>query len=257
MDVTILGSGGGVPSQTRETSCVLVRDGDSALLLDAGTGVRRLVADGTLLGGVTDLQVVLTHFHFDHVCGLPFLSWLCDGATIWAPGRWLYRRESKAILGSLRRPPVAPSDVSGAFPIKELRAGSQEIGPFELRASPQPRHWAPSAGLRVDDELAFVTDTPYEAASAELAAGVDYLLHEAWSSSRLPLHPDREATAADAARVAVEAGARSLTLIHRNPTLEDRSALLADATAIFERAALGEDGLLLLREGLAGSRRPN
>jgi len=58
---------------------------------------------------------VLTHFHFDHVCGLPYLSWCCDGATIWAPGKWLYDRDSAEILESLRRPPVAPSDVTGAF----------------------------------------------------------------------------------------------------------------------------------------------
>jgi ribonuclease BN (tRNA processing enzyme) len=55
----------------------------------------------------------------------------------------------------------------------------------------------------------------------------------------------------------VEAGAKSLTLIHRNPTLEDRSALLADAAAIFEPVALGEDGLPLAREGSASPRRPN
>src|SRR5919201_738179 len=222
-----------------------------------GTGARRLLADASLLGGVGRLHVVLTHFHFDHVCGLPYLPWLPVDAAVWAPGKWLYDEGSDDILNPLRRPPVAPSDVTSTYPVNELGPGPQTIGGFEVRASPQPRHWAPSAGLRVDDELAFVTDTPYEASSAQLAAGVDHLLHEAWSSSRLPLHPDRDATAADAARVAVEAGAGSLTLIHRNPTLEDRSALLADATAIFERAALGEDGLLLLREGLAGSRRPN
>jgi ribonuclease BN (tRNA processing enzyme) len=55
----------------------------------------------------------------------------------------------------------------------------------------------------------------------------------------------------------VEAGAGSLTLIHRNPTLEDRSALLADAAAIFERVALGEDGLVLPREGLTSRPRQN
>ena len=245
MEVTILGSGGGAPSRTRETSCVLVRDGGGALLLDLGTGVRRLVADGRLLAGVGELHVVLTHFHFDHVCGLPYLSWFCDSATIWAPGKCLYGRDSAELLGSLRRPPVAPNDLTMAFPIRELAAGSQAIGPFELRASAQPRHWAPSAGLRINDALALVTDTPYEPSSAELATGVGHLLHEAWSSSRVPIYPDRDATAADAARVAVEAGAGSLTLVHRNPTLEDRSALLADAAAIFEPVTLGEDGLVI------------
>jgi ribonuclease BN (tRNA processing enzyme) len=245
MDVSILGSGGGAPSRARETSCVLVRDGNSALLLDIGTGACRLIADPSSLEGVEELQVVLTHFHFDHVCGLPYLPWFCDSATIWAPGKWLYDRDSADILESLRRPPVAPSDVTDTFPIKELNGGSQTIGSFEVRASPQPRHWAPSAGLRINDEVAFVTDTPYEPSSARLAEGVTHLFHEAWSSSRAPLYPDRDATAADAARVAVEAGARNLTLIHLNPNLEDLSLLLDDAAAIFERVALGEDGMVL------------
>jgi ribonuclease BN (tRNA processing enzyme) len=38
MVVSILGSGGGAPSRARETSCVLVRNGNSALLLDIGSG---------------------------------------------------------------------------------------------------------------------------------------------------------------------------------------------------------------------------
>lgn len=119
------------------------------------------------------------------------------------------------------------------------------IGEFEVRSSPQPRHWAPSAGLRINDHVAFVTDTPYEPSSAQLAEGVTHLLHEAWSSSRAPQHADRDATAADAARVAREAGARDLTLIHLNPKLDDLSPLLDDAAAIFERVATGEDQMVL------------
>src|SRR4029453_6376500 len=86
--------------------------------------------------------------------------------------KWLYDRDSADILESLRRPPVAASDVTVTFPIKELNAGSQTIGAFEVRARPQPRRGAPSAGLRINDEVAFVTDTPYEPSSARLAEGV-------------------------------------------------------------------------------------
>lgn len=63
-----------MPSQTRETACVLVSDGDRALLLDAGTGARRLVTEASLLDGVDHLEVALTHFHLDHVCGLGYLE---------------------------------------------------------------------------------------------------------------------------------------------------------------------------------------
>jgi ribonuclease BN (tRNA processing enzyme) len=245
MRVSILGSGGGAPSAARETSCVLVREGDRALLLDMGTGARRLLADPSLLDGTGELHVVLTHFHFDHVCGLPYLPWLTVGASIWAPGKWLYDEDSAEILKPLRRPPVAPDDVTATYPISELTPGTQLIGGFEVRASPQPRHWAPSVGVRIDDHLAFVTDTPYEPSSAQLAEGVVHLLHEAWSSSRTPLYPERDSTAADAARVAREAGATDLTLIHLNPRLDDLAPLLDDATGTFERVALGEDEMAL------------
>jgi ribonuclease BN (tRNA processing enzyme) len=243
--VSILGSGGRAPSDARETTCVLIRDRERALLLDIGTGARRLLADPSLLEGISDLCVVLTHFHFDHVCGLPYLPILPVNATIWAPGRWLYHTDSSAILETLRRPPIAPSDVTAVYPVNELHGGSQLIGGFEVRASAQPRHWAPSAGLRVADHVALITDTPYEASSAQLAEGVTHLLHEAWSSSQNSIYADRDATAADAARVAREASATHLTLIHLNPAIADLSLLLDDAKPTFERVALGEDGMAL------------
>ena len=90
-----------------------------------------------------------------------------------------------------------------------------------MYASAQPRHWAPTAGFRIDNEVALITDTPYESSSARVAEGVTHLLHEAWSSSNAPVYPDRDATAADAARVASEAEVGRLTLIHLDPTLQD------------------------------------
>ena len=188
---------------------------------------------------------MLTHFHLDHVCGLPYLASLPVAATLWAPGAWLYDRASAEILAPLRRPPIAPTDVTDAYEVRELRPGGQEIGGFAVRASEQPRHWSPTAGLRIGDDLALVTDTPYEPASARLAEGVRFLLHEAWSSSTAPLYADRDATAADAARVAHEAGVGSLVLVHLNPALPDLSILVDDAAARFARVRLGEDEALL------------
>jgi ribonuclease BN (tRNA processing enzyme) len=41
---------------------------------DAGTSARRLVTEASLLDGVDHLEVALTHFHLDHVCGLGCLE---------------------------------------------------------------------------------------------------------------------------------------------------------------------------------------
>jgi ribonuclease BN (tRNA processing enzyme) len=126
-----------------------------------------------------------------------------------------------------------------------LRAGEQSIAGLRVRASPQPRHWAPTAGLRIEDAIALITDTPYEPTSADLAADVEHLLHEAWSSSAAPMYPEHDATAADAAQVAAEAGATTLTLIHINPRLPDPSILLDDARATFDDVDIAEDEMRL------------
>jgi ribonuclease BN (tRNA processing enzyme) len=243
--VVILGSGGRAPSDIRETATFLVRDEGRALLLDAGSGVRRLVGSSTHLSHIARLDVVLTHFHFDHVCGIPWLPLLEIPVTIWAPGAWLYGTESARFLEPLRRPPLAPSDVTGLHPVRELEPGIQEIGGFRVRTRAQPRHWAPSTGLRVDDDIALITDTAYEPTSAALAEGVSHLLHEAWSSSQAPLYPDKDATAADAGRVAREAEVGWLTLIHLNPQLPDLSVLQHDAATEFDRVSLGKDNASL------------
>jgi ribonuclease BN (tRNA processing enzyme) len=82
MRATILGGGGGAASPTRQTACTLIRDRNQALLVDVGSGAGRLVADPSMLDGVGELHVVLTHFHLDHLCGLPYLAML--GCRLWS-----------------------------------------------------------------------------------------------------------------------------------------------------------------------------
>ena len=43
--VRILGAGGWIPTGTHATCSALLRQGDAAVLIDAGSGVERLVAD--------------------------------------------------------------------------------------------------------------------------------------------------------------------------------------------------------------------
>lgn len=241
----ILGSGGWMPTEGRETACVLVRRDDHVLLLDAGTGLRRLATSAGLLDGVTRLDIVLTHFHLDHVCGLSYLPALPLGAGVWAPGRWLYGSSSETLLAPLRRPPISAFAPAELGQVHELVAGAQEIGAFTVTARAQSRHWAPTAGLRVDDELALITDTAYDPEGVPLARGVAHLLHEAWSSSAASRSADGDATGRDAGRIAAASNVEQLTLIHLNPLLSDQRPVLEDARAVAPFAQLGEDGQVL------------
>jgi ribonuclease BN (tRNA processing enzyme) len=209
-----------------------VRDGDRALLLDAGSGLTRARLDG-----VRELHIVLTHFHPDHVFGLHAVPSLPVRPTIWAPGALAYGRASEEILAPLRSSPLSPFTREELGPVREL-ASEQSIGGFDVAVRVQERHYDPTAGIRIGDFLALITDTAYDPGSGPFARGVEHLLHEAWSL-------DGDPSAADAARVHREAGAGTLTLIHLDPRLADPAALLAAA----QPAQLGYDGLVLTTAG--------
>ena len=125
MQVELLGCGGAAPTATRETACALIRKEERAVLLDVGTGARRLLGDPTRLSGVRRLDVVLTHFHLDHVCGLTYLPMLGLEVAIWGPGSWLYGRPTATLLAPLLQPPIAPTDVSHTYTVNELQPGEQ------------------------------------------------------------------------------------------------------------------------------------
>ena len=93
MKVTLWGTRGSLaapgPETTRyggNTSCVEVRAGGQLLVLDAGTGVRRL--GDVIERDVGRVDVLLTHMHMDHIQGLGFfepLFWSDTEVHVWGP----------------------------------------------------------------------------------------------------------------------------------------------------------------------------
>ena len=54
------------------TSCVEVRVDDHILICDAGTGIIPFGNELIQQKNIRELMIILTHYHWDHVCGLPF-----------------------------------------------------------------------------------------------------------------------------------------------------------------------------------------
>ncbi|HSR63716.1 MAG TPA: MBL fold metallo-hydrolase [Gammaproteobacteria bacterium] len=54
------------------TSCVEIRVNDHILVCDAGTGIISFGNEMMKQDKIRELMIVLTHYHWDHVCGLPF-----------------------------------------------------------------------------------------------------------------------------------------------------------------------------------------
>lgn len=96
---------------------------------------------------------------------------------------------------------------------------------------------------RPGKSIAYCLDTRPCAMSIELARNVDLLIHEATYTEEFAAeaHLYGHSTAAQAARTARDAGARSLLLTHFSSRYPDPSALLAEAQAIFPNSTLAED----------------
>jgi phosphoribosyl 1,2-cyclic phosphodiesterase len=94
MRVTLFGTRGSIAAPGPETNRyggntpavqVVGKDG-TILVLDAGTGIRRLAA--RILPTTARIDILLTHLHMDHIQGLGFFGPLYDSKIdvhIWGP----------------------------------------------------------------------------------------------------------------------------------------------------------------------------
>src|SRR5690349_14230358 len=71
LSAIFLGTGGSVPSARRSTASVLVVRGGKRMMFDCGEGTQRQLQRSL---GLTQVdEIYLTHFHADHILGLPGL----------------------------------------------------------------------------------------------------------------------------------------------------------------------------------------
>jgi ribonuclease BN (tRNA processing enzyme) len=238
VQIVLLGSGGWIPTGERETCCAYVRSGSQALAIDAGTGLRRLIEKPELLDGVRRLDVVLTHFHLDHVVGLSYLPALGLRPRIWGGGMRLAGRPTSELLERLLGAPFFGAPLSElADEICEVGDDPFDIGAFRVETRIQLRHAHPTLALRLGG-LVYCTDTAADPLNAEFAAHADLLCHDAWTPDD---GDENHASAAEAARLARDSGSRRLVLIHVNPLRTDTAELLSAARGVFADTTLGVD----------------
>jgi ribonuclease BN (tRNA processing enzyme) len=262
MQVTLLGTRGWIPGGRRETTCFACREDDILFILDAGTGLRRLLdpAQAPLLADVRETHLLLTHFHLDHVCGLAYLPAVLAGrkVVIHAARAEITGIDPEAAVAGLLHKPDNPAnwDDLSDYRMEPLAAGNNDVAGHTLAVRPQ-KHSDVSVAYRVDDSLVLATDTAPDQGTAEFAAGVSLLLHEAWYNGADPrtkaappeLRPGYAAHSEvrAVAGLAAAAGVGRLVLMHLNP-LHDESyyaALEAAGRAVFARTELHTDGTVI------------
>lgn len=240
----LLGTSNAVPTEDHENTHMALVGEDGVVLIDCvSTPNVRLGRAGLSLDSITDL--ILTHFHPDHVSGVPLLLM----------NMWLMGRQRPLRIYGLHHCLSRLEDMMGFyhwenwpdfFQVAFHRLPERErvlvLDKAEFRIFSSPvRHMVPTIGLRMEAKVGggvavYSSDTEPTPSVVRLASGASVLLHE--SSGGGPGH----STAAQAGAIAREAEVGRLLLIHYPAAALDEAGLVAEARTAFQgEVALARD----------------
>ncbi len=259
MRVSFWGTRGSVstPGRTTEkyggnTPCVSVHQGDTHIVLDAGTGIRGLGAElaRTYAKRPNELTIhlFLSHTHWDHIQGMPFF----DPAYIKGVKLIIHGSPSKSgalasVLGGQMKFdyfPVDMSELAAEITVREIDAPELTIGPF--RIAWQEQHYHPGGSVRYavrsatqrvvystdieldrmfealkptaqeqarrEEYLAFINQADLLVADGQYTPD-EYTRAVGWGHTTIPL----------LCRVAHHAGVRQLAVFHHDPQHTDKT----------------------------------
>lgn len=274
MRVTFWGVRGSCPTPDRpvlryggNTPCIEIRVEGHLLILDAGTGLHNLVSQLSAeeAGPGLSPHLLLTHYHWAHLQGLPSLEplWLA-GNTVSIYGPWRQSAGSPslgALLKSLFSAPVFSGDAEqaqSAFAVRELAPESDfRIGSVWIRTCPA-NHPGGALAYRIDHgERSLVYAADHQPGDPDcdlrlisLARGAQLFVCDA------QLDPDDSSDPANRRghgswQSAVELGRRAqvehLALFHHDPGRSDAEvdAFVARARQAFPNLVAAGEGLIV------------
>lgn len=240
-----------------DTICIEIGFRGERLILDAGTGLKKL---GAVMARepVPRAAILLSHGHLDHVAGLQQFAPFWQAAAeidLYIPA--LLGACQIAGIQAVLGPPFFPREAA-VFPGKIAwrrfaEADRLTLGPFAVESFPV-RHPGGACGFVVEvgaRRITFVTDHEHGDASADSIVcdrmvGADLVLYDAtFTEAELAARKGWGHSTAEAALAfRQQSGAERMVLIHHEPSRVDAdlAALEADITARDPRVRLARGG---------------
>lgn len=179
------------------TPCVEIRHDDKIIILDAGSGLREF--GNSLNGHIKEFDILLTHYHWDHIQGIPFF-------------KPLYKKENKITFYGITSNgvnvkklledqmthnyfPITISDTAAEVEYIELNVEDKfSLNSMEIETL-AVNHPSPTLTYKIkcgDKSVVYMTDNElslkdldkkdadnYHKKIVEFSYGCDYLIHDA------------------------------------------------------------------------------
>lgn len=248
--------GGNTPCLEVNTAC------GYRVILDAGTGIRNLGMELLRASDsepVRDYHIFLSHFHWDHLQGLPFFLPLYNPAntiTFYSPHTTEHLQE--VLQGQMATPyfPVGFNVLAAATKFVQVGQRPFQLGDVEI-TSFALTHPQGASGYRIEcggKAVVYATDHEHGVTEADdrllhVAQGADLLFYD--SQFTPEEYPSRKGwghgTWKEAARVGAKAGVKKLVLFHHDPGHDDAQmdSIVTQAQADFPDTIAAMEGRTL------------
>jgi phosphoribosyl 1,2-cyclic phosphodiesterase len=221
------------------TTCVLIDGPKRTGIFDAGTGIRELgkeLVNDPNIGIDRPCFLVFSHFHWDHIQGLPFFAPAYDPSrhfVIAAIGRERYGQDIKSIFATQMQSdyfPVPLDNMGAQIDFLKTKEDFLKDGKAMARAV-KHNHPGNAYSYRIEGEngkvVVFCTDIEHgdeiDERIVDLSKGADLLIHEGqYTPEELPRfkgwgHSSWE----QAVEVAQRACVKRLVITHHDPDHDD------------------------------------
>lgn len=221
------------------TTCILVEAPTRTIILDAGTGIRQLgkdFRDDPHLGIDRECYIAFSHFHWDHIQGLPFFAPAYDPRRTFiltAIGRDRYSKDLHGVFATPMRDdyfPVSLDNMGATFRFMQTPGDAVRVDQAFVRVL-RHNHPGGAYSYRLQDSegraLVYVTDIEHgdsiDPRVVALAQDADLLIHDGqYTPEELPRFRGwGHSSWAQAIEVAEQAKVRQLVITHHDPDHDD------------------------------------
>ena len=222
------------------TPCLEIRsDGGSLLIVDCGSGLRMLGKSLAKEFGNRPIHahVLLSHYHWDHIQGLPFFAplYLKTNQFHFHSFNLPSATLEDALEGQMTEPyfPVNMSAMLAQRSYSEMESGPLVLDDFTVHAR-RINHPQGCLSFRIENNgkaVVYATDNEpgapdYDCGIRELARGADVLVYDAqYSQDQLGSEKKGwgHSSWEEGVRVCLDAGVKEFILFHHDPDSDDQT----------------------------------